>query len=199
YSATPHSAGQTHFLVGKAPSDSSGAAVSSASTYGLGLGSTALADGTGTSAAAWKLVPVADAFNATYSSGFYRLQNVGTGKFLQVPRATPAARRALGAAVATGAQQADFSSAGDGGQGSPSGSDQWYLQPVGKDTPRTLSPSSGAADVVAATNTSLAGVTSYKLVNRNSGLVLENVGGTWQLAGQDFYDAAQPVTISKLS
>ncbi|NUR27198.1 MAG: hypothetical protein HOV83_15355, partial [Catenulispora sp.] len=34
-SATPHSAGQTHFLVGKAPSDSCGAAVSSASTYGL--------------------------------------------------------------------------------------------------------------------------------------------------------------------
>ncbi|MEY9859642.1 hypothetical protein ABH935_005275 [Catenulispora sp. GAS73] len=54
-------------------------------------------------------------------------------------------------------------------------------------------------DIAAATNTSLAGVGQYKLVNRNSGLALESVNGTWQLAGQAFGDAGQAVAITKVS
>ena len=42
--------------------------------------------------------------------------------------------------------------------------------------------SSTAADIAAATNTSLAGVARYTLVNRNSELALEYVNGAWQLA-----------------
>ncbi len=107
--------------------------------------------------------------------------------------------RALGATVTTGAQQANFNPTGNGGSGSPGGSDQWYLQPIGNDTPQTLSTTSSAAGIAAATNTSLAGVGQYKLVNRNSGLALENVNGAWQLAGQAFGDAGQAVAITKVS
>ena len=197
----PHASGQTHYAVGVTPVDSTGAAINSSSDYGLTLGGVALTD-SGSSASTsgqWQLVPVADSFESGYNSGVYKLENVATGQYLQATGGTAAAQRAIGAPVATGAAQPDYSATGNGGNGSPGGSDQWYLQPVGKDTPATLSASSTPARIAAATDTSLAGVTRYKLVNRNSGLVLENVGGTWQLAGQSFGDPGQPVTITPVS
>lgn len=140
-----------------------------------------------------------DQWSTGYRTGFYKLVNTSTGAYLQSTGSTVQQTRAIGAPVATGTQQANFSPTGNGGSGSPGGSDQWYLQPIGDDTPQTLSTSSSAADVAAATNTSLAGLGRYKLVNRNSGLALERVNGAWQLAGQAFGDSGQAVAITKVS
>lgn len=194
----PHSSTQTDYIVGKTPVDSSGTAISSSSDYALSVGGTALKDSgsTASTAGEWQLVPVADSFSTSYPSGVYKLENVATGNYLEISGSTAAAQRAVGASAAFGAAQANYSSSGNSGNGSPGGSDQWYLEPIGKDTPATLSTSSSAATIAAATNTSLAGVTTYKLVNRDSGLVLEYVGGSWQLAGQSFGDSGQALTIT---
>ena len=194
----PHSSSQTDYVVGKTPVDGSGTAISSSSDYALSVGGTALKDSgsSASTAGEWQLVPVADSFSTSYPSGVYKLENVATGEYLQVAGSTAAAQRAVGASVATGAAQANYSSTGNSGNGSPGGSDQWYLEPIGKDTPATLSSGSSAATVSAATNTSLASATTYKLVNRNSGLALEYVGGAWQLAGQSFGDTGQTLTVT---
>ena len=192
----PHSSGQTHFAARKTPVDSTGTAISSASAYSLSLGGATLADGSGTQ---WKLVDVTDSFNSGYVSGVYKIQNTATGQYLQVAGSTSTAKRAVGAAITTGAAQPNYSSTGNGGNGAPGGSDQWYLQPVGNDTPATLSSGSSSATIAAASNTSLASVTTYKVVNRNSGLALELVNGSWQLAGQNFADTGQVVTITKVA
>ena len=194
----PHSSSQTDYIVGKTPVDGSGTAISSSSDYSLTVGGTALTD-SGSSASTtgeWQLVPVADSFSTSYPSGVYKLENVATGEYLEVSGSTAAAQRAIGASVTTGAAQANYSSTGNSGNGSPGGSDQWYLEPIGNDTPATLSSGSSAATVSAATNTSLAGVGTYKLVNRNSGLALAYVNGSWQLAGQSFGDAGQTLGIT---
>lgn len=201
-SMTPHSSGQTHYSVQATPVDSAGSAISFAATasYGLSVGGAALSDGgDGGGGSAWRLVPVMDQWSTGYRTGFYKLVNVSTGAYLQSTGTTVQQTRAIGAPVATGTQQANFNPAGNGGSGSPGGADQWYLQPIGNDTPQTLSTSSSASAIAAATNTSLAGVGRYKLVNRNSGLALEYVGGSWQLAGQVFGDGGQAVAITKIS
>jgi hypothetical protein len=197
-SMAAHSASQTHYAVQATPVDSTGAAISFASTasYGLAVGGTALSSGGGS---AWRLVPVMDQWSTSYRTGFYKLVNVSSGAYLQSTGSTVEQTRAIGSTVATGAQQANFNPSGNGGSGSPGGADQWYLQPIGNDTPQTLTTSSAASDIAAATNTSLAGVGHYKLVNRNSGLALEYVNGGWQLAGQAFGDAGQAVAITKVS
>jgi hypothetical protein len=194
----PHTSSQTNYVVGRTPVDSAGNAISGSGQYAVAVGGTGLADGGSTASASgdWQLVPVADSFDSSYPSGVYKLENVATGEYLQVAGSTPAAQRAIGASVTTGAAQPDFSATANSGNGAPGGSDQWYLQPVGKDTPATLSPTSCPAAVAAATNTSLAGIGKYKLVNRNSGLVLEYVHGGWQLAGQNFGDGGQVLSIT---
>ena len=198
-SMTPHTANQTHYSVQATPVDSTGTAISFAAgaSYGLAVGGTTLTDGGGGSA--WRLVPVMDQWSTGYRTGFYKLVNVSTGAYLQSTGGTVQQTRAVGAPVATGTQQANFDPSGNGGNGSPGGADQWYLQPIGNDTPQTLSTSSSASAIAAATNTSLAGVGHYKLVNRNSGLALEYVNGAWHLAGQAFGDAGQAVAITKIS
>ncbi|WP_194897374.1 hypothetical protein [Catenulispora pinisilvae] len=197
-SMAPHSSGQTHYSAQATPVDAGGAPISFASSasYGLSVGGATLSAGSGS---AWRLVPVMDQWSTGYRTGFYKLVNVGTGGYLQSTGSTVEQTRAIGSAVATGAQQANFDPSGNGGSGSPGGADQWYLQPIGNDAPQTLSPSSSTADIAAATNTSLAGVGQYKLVNRNSGLALEYVNGGWQLAGQAFGDSGQAVAITKIS
>jgi hypothetical protein len=195
---TPHSSGQPDYVVGRTPVDSTGTAISGSDDYTLNVGGTGLSDpgSTASTADEWQFVPVADSFDTAYPSGVYKIENVATGDYLQVDGSTPAAQRAIGATVGSGSAQADYAASGNSGNGSPGGSDQWYLEPVGNDTPATLSPSSSAATVAAATDTSLAGVGTYKLVNRNSGLVLEYVGGGWQLAGQSFGSSGQTLAIN---
>ena len=199
---TSPSKGQTSYLRHTAPADESGAPVSAAAVYRLAAGHVALCgDGgqctTGSAADRWRLVAVPDEFNSAGPSGVYKLQNVATGKYLQVTGSTPQARRAVGASVGLDAAQPDADPAGNGGNGTPGGSDQWYLEPTGHDSPATLTAGSPRDVVAAADRTSLAGVTAYKLVNRNSGLVLQFTGGQWRLAGQQFGDSAQNLTITK--
>jgi hypothetical protein len=80
--------------------------------------------------------------------------------------------------------------------GTPGGSDQWYLLPIGNDIPATLSASSSPEMIAAATNTSLKNITSYKIVNRNSGNVLQFFGGSWALAAPSFGSSAQAAVIT---
>jgi hypothetical protein len=184
-------AGEMDYLRYKAPSDSSGLPVNSASAYGLAVGGVPFSG-------QWRLVSVADSFDSSLASGMYKIQNVVTGQYLQALGSTVDAQRAFGASVGPGAAQADYNPAGNGGNGSPGGSDQWYLEPVGRDIPATLSASSPRSVVAAADRTSIAGITTYKLVNRNSGLVIEYVNGQWELQPQEFGNTHQILTITRL-
>jgi hypothetical protein len=184
-------AGETDYLRYKAPSDSSGMPVNSASAYGLAVGGVPLSG-------QWRLVPVADSFDSSLTSGMYKIENVVTGQYLQALGSTVDAQRAFGASVGLGAAQPDYNPAGNDGNGSPGGSDQWYLEPVGRDIPATLSASSPRSVVAAADRTSIAGITTYKLVNRNSGLVLQYLNGQWELRPQEFGNTHQILTITRL-
>ena len=130
---------------------------------------------------AWRLVPVADPGAPGADSGFYRLVNPATGQDLQVagaPGESAAAQRAMGAVVGVGRQQPDGTPLSSSSLGTPGGSDQWYLQ------------------AVATHGTSIAGSTTYRLVNRNSGLALEFVQGRMRLEQQKPGDPRQYVTLS---
>lgn len=132
-------------------------------------------------ASAWRLVPVAEPGSPGEDSGFYRLVNPATGQDLQVsggPGDTAAAQRAMGAVVTVGRQQPAGTPLSSSGLGTPGGSDQWYLQ------------------AVATRGTSIAGSTTYRLVNRDSGLALEFVQGRMRLEQQKPGDPRQYVTLS---
>lgn len=193
-SQTPHSASQPSYSVGRLPLDSSGATVNPASSYQLSLGGNQLTVGTGTNK--WKIVPVKDESNAAYNSGFYRLQNVSTGQYLQISGSTPSSQRALNASAVLGSALAEFNAAGNGGNGTPGGSDQWYLQPVTANSPSTLNASSSVSAQAAASVTGVAGVKQYRLVNRNSGFSLQLQGGKFVLAGQSFGNTSQILAIT---
>lgn len=176
YSTAAPSAGQTYYSAPNLPKDANGVAISPATTYTISIGGNALRDGT---EGQWQFVPVADEFDATKNSGFYRLQNVATGQYLKVSGSTAAATRAMGAAVSYGTADADANPSGNGGNGAAVGSDQWYLLPVGNATPAYLTLSSSPTTIAGATNTSLSGLGTYRLVNRASALGVEfNSGGT---------------------
>ncbi|NQX67107.1 discoidin domain-containing protein [Paenibacillus alba] len=174
YSTAAPSAGQTYYSAYNPPKDQNGTAISPSAAYTISIGGNSLQDGT---ANQWKFVPVPDEFDSSQNSGFYRLQNASTGKYLKAAGSTAAATRAMGAAVITGAADANANPIGNAGNGSASGSDQWYLLPVGNATPAYLTPSSSASAIAAATNTSLSGVTTYRLVNRASALGVEFTSG----------------------
>jgi hypothetical protein len=193
---TPHSSSQPVFTVNRTPLDATGAPTNYSTAYLFTLGGTTLSNGQAqTTSNQWKLVAVRDEGNSLYNSGFYRLQNVQDGSYLQIAGSTPQAVRAVGAASTTGAAQADFLATGNGGRGTPGGSDQWYLQPVTSAIPATLNGSSAPADVAAASNTSISSSTNYRLVSRNSGMALELTNGAFSLNGQTPGSAAQILTI----
>lgn len=183
YSLTGPDAGHTYFSTYNPPKDKNGTAISPSSSYTISIGGNALQDGT---AGQWQFVPVPDEFDSTKNSGFYRLQNVSTGRYLKVSGATVPAKRAMGAAVTFGTAEADANPSGNGGNGSASGSDQWYLLPVGKASPTYLTPASSAATIAAATDTSLSGITKYRLVNRSSALGVEFTSGVAALRSIKF-------------
>ncbi len=197
----PHSSEQTYYAVGVTPSDIHGNAISPSTAYTITIGGTTLEeDAVNQTAAEWTFVPVVDPFETAYNSGFYKLQNVYYGNYLQVPGSSAAAQRAIGATVSEGTALTNFSTSGNSSNGTPGGSDQWYLLPIGNDTPATLTPSSPSATVAAATNTSLANVTSYKLVNRNSGFPVQIVSGTPELQGHQFTtNSTQALTITPVN
>jgi hypothetical protein len=156
--------------------------VDATTPYVLRVGGKAVtANGNAFGASAWRLVPVADPGSPGADSGFYRLVNPATGQDLQVsggPGDAAAAQRAMGAVVTVGRQQPDGTPLSSSSLGTPGGSDQWYLQ------------------AVATRGTSIAGSTTYRLVNRNSGLALEFVQGRMRLEQQKPGDSRQYVTLS---
>jgi hypothetical protein len=197
----PHSSEQTYYATGVVPSDSNGNAISTTAVYTISIGGTALREDTvNQTAEQWIFVPIADPFETSYNSGFYKLQNVYYGNYLQVSGSSAAAQRAIGATVTEGSALTNFAATGNSSNGTPGGSDQWYLLPIGNDTPATLSNSSSSAMITAATNTSLAGVTTYKLVNRNSGFPVQIMSGTPELQGHQFStNSSQALTITPVN
>ena len=171
------------------PVDAMGAAVNADAGYVLRVGGKAVTanrgpgldggNGAATGASTWKLAPVADPRSSSGDdSGFYRLVDTATGKTLQVAGSTPAEQRAVDAVVTTGAAQPDAQPLTASSLGTPGGSDQWYLQRV------------------ATNGTSLDGSSTYRLVNRNSGLALQYVNDRMRLEQQAPGDATQYVTLT---
>ncbi|MEC0227561.1 discoidin domain-containing protein [Paenibacillus alba] len=183
YSTAAPSAGQTYYSAYNPPKDQNGTVISPSAAYTISIGGNLLLDGT---ANQWQFVPVLDEFVASQNSGFYRLLNTSTGKYLKASGSTAAATRAMGATVMAGAADANANPIGNSGNGSASGSDQWYLLPVGNATPAYLTPSSSASAIAAATNTSLSGVTTYRLVNRASALAVEFTSGQATIQSMKF-------------
>ncbi|NNC12427.1 RICIN domain-containing protein [Planctomonas sp. JC2975] len=170
------------------PSDTDGNAVTADGSYILRVGGKAVnanggpslvgGNGAATSSSSWQLVPVADPNSTGQNSGFFRLVNPATGKDLQIAGDGIAAQRAMGAVAKVGDQQPNGTAMSSTSLGSTGGSDQWYLQRV------------------ATHGTSVAGSTTYRLVNRNSGLALQFAAGRMRLAQQAPGDAGQYVTLA---
>ncbi|KAM3506420.1 hypothetical protein MY11210_007570 [Beauveria gryllotalpidicola] len=185
---TPHNANQSSYSVYRAPRDADGTSINSDVEYTISVGKSALDFGSGNK---WYMEPVQDPYHAEYNSGFYRLgqklaSNGTTTQYLQVPGGTPALRRKLGARVALGPSQKPYDAQGQNGFGSPGGSDQWYMLPFGGNTNEPLDSSSSQSVVDKAQDTSLLEAAGYKLVNRNSALVLGVENGTFVLAFNSF-------------
>jgi hypothetical protein len=171
------------------PTDTAGNAVTANGSYVLRLGGTAVNANGGLSlvggnraapsSSSWQLVPVADPVSPSQHSGFFRLVNPATGQDLQIAGDGIVAQRAMGAVATVGAQQPNGRPMTSSGLGSTGGSDQWYLQRVATD------------------GTSLAGSTTYRLVNRNSGLTLQFDRGRVRLAQQTPGDAGQYITLAR--
>jgi hypothetical protein len=171
------------------PQDTAGDAVGPDSSYVLRVGGKAVTanrgpgldggDGAATGVSTWKLVPVKDPRSANGdNSGFFRVVDSATGETLQVSGSTPAEKRAVDAVVTVGDQEPDATPLSSTSLGAPGGSDQWYLQRV------------------ATAGTSLEGSTTYRLVNRNSGLALQYVNDRMRLEQQAPGDASQYVTVT---
>jgi hypothetical protein len=183
FSMKEPTAGQTYYSAYTPPKDSSGTTIASSTAYTIKVGGILLKENVSDQ---WKFVPVPDEFFPTNNSGFYRIQNVTTGNYLQVSGSTVQAKRAMGAALTWGPMEAGFNPTANNGNGSGCGSDQWYLLPIGKATPAYLTPTSSPAEIAAACNTSTKGIISYKLVNRTSALAVEFVNGKPTLQGHKY-------------
>lgn len=170
------------------PRDTAGNEVSADAAYVLRVGDRAVtADagpglnggkGAAPKATAWKLESVADPRSTQNDSGFFRVVDSSTGKDLQVSGDGASAQRAVDAVLTVGDRQADAQPLTSNSLGTPGGSDQWYLQRV------------------AVNGTSLDGSSTYRLVNRNSGLALQFVNGRMRLEQQAPGDASQYVTVT---
>ncbi|MCS7462335.1 discoidin domain-containing protein [Paenibacillus doosanensis] len=183
YSIADPGPGQTYYSAYNPPKDQDDAAITPSAAYTLSIGGHALKDGLSDR---WQFIPVPDEFDPSKPSGFYRLQNVDTGMVLKVSGTSAATTRAMGAAVISGAPDADADPGANGGNGAAAGSDQWYLLPVGNAAPAYLTPASSSSVIAAATNTSLSGIAQYRLVNRASALGVEFVAGQAALQGMKF-------------
>lgn len=173
---TPHSSSQPSFSHDTVPNDAAGQPLASNKQYKVSLGGSQLG-------ASWTFEPVKDTYATAYNTGFYRLKNAA-GQYLQVPGATAADQRKWGAATGLGAALPAFDPAGNNGKGAPGGSDQWYILPYSNNSP-------GAGG-----STSLKDSVGYKLVNRNSGLVVVSQDGQFVTVPNEFTkNAAQQLVI----
>lgn len=130
------------------PPDATGQPLAEGATYDVSIGGKALGR--------FKLEWVRDTYNGAYT-GFFRL-NDGRGGYLQT-KGSVADQRKWGAPLTTGAKGPDFDPAGNGGHGSPYGSDVWFLIPYTGDS------------------TSIANTQGYKLAHRASNNVATNGAG----------------------
>lgn len=194
FSMKAPTAGQTYYSAYNLPKDSSGTSIVSSTAYTIKIGVTPLQEN---SSSEWKFVPVLDEFFPANNSGFYRIQNISTGDYLQVSGSTPQAKRAMGAKLTYGPAQAASNPKGNNGNGVACGSDQWYLLPVGNATPAYLTSSSSPATIAAACNTSVKDVYTYRLVNRTSALAVEFVNGTPTLQSPKFGQGNPQILVIK--
>ncbi|BEJ12559.1 hypothetical protein CspHIS471_0210190 [Cutaneotrichosporon sp. HIS471] len=195
-SVTPHSVSQTSFSEDAVLKDSTGATLANSTPYHVAVGGSALT--VGGASDQWSLEPIYDTYQTAYRTGFFRLKST-SGAYLSVTAGTSvAAERKWGAVLTTGVAQPAYDPAGNNGMGSPGGSDQWYLLPIGANTAQVLDSSSSPANVQAAQKTSLNDAIGYKLVNRNSDLVVALSNGVWQIVPNEFAkNPAQKVTFTK--
>lgn len=191
---TPPADGQTAFSHDTRPIDSTGQPIDPTQQYSVTIGNTALSNDT------WLLEEVKEVLSGDAYTGFYRLRDYATGRYLQLSGSTAADQRKWGAVATLGPAQLGYDPNGNGGHGSPGGSDQWYLLPYGSNTPAVLDESSDKHTIEEAQRTSLKDAAGYKLVNRNSGHVLVSQdgkeGGAYVLAPNEFdKNEEQAVTI----
>lgn len=194
---TPHSVGQTSFSHDAVPNDANGKPLDVTESYEVSIGGIQL----GTSL---RFEPIKDTYATAYNTGFHRVKNT-SGNYLRVTGTTPAEQRKWGAGTTFGAALPEYNPSGNGGHGSPGSSDQWYILPFGANTPSVIDANSPQDVVTDAQRTSLDDAAGYKLVNRNSGLVLVSKGGQFVLAPNDFAKnnahklAIQPNSVARRS
>ncbi|WOO85315.1 uncharacterized protein LOC62_07G008816 [Vanrija pseudolonga] len=123
--------------------------------------------GSSTLGSSWFIEPLMDTYQTAYPSGFFRLQQ--NGLYLQATGSTVQAQPG---------KQPDYDSTANAGWGSPGGSDIWFLYPI-----------------ASSSSTDLAEATGYKLVNRNSGLVLQAVNGSFVTVPNQISHNAQQAAV----
>ncbi len=139
----------------------------------------------------WRIRSISDPFNPSMLSGFYRIVEATTGEPLRVlcsaSGATDAAAlRSVGAKVGVrGNPQLSSNPAALGNDKIPGGSEDWYFEPIVNGMTVGSSKRPARSAQVAATTLDTADK-SYRIVNRNSGLVLDFSSGVPQLSPDHF-------------
>lgn len=164
-SMTPHSASQTSYAAQVVYNDAAGQPLTTTKTYSIKIGGAVLPS-------TWIVEPLMDTYQTAYPTGFFRLQQ--NGLYLQAAGSTVQGQRAWGAVTSTTGKQPDYDPTGNAGWGSPGGSDIWFLYPI-----------------ASSSSTDLTQATGYKLVNRNSGLVLQVVNGSFVTVPNQVSQTAQ--------
>jgi hypothetical protein len=182
--------------------DSRGTPISASKSYTLSQTKPPAAGGKlgvpidlGGQAKQWRIQPIPDPFDSLMPSGFYRIVEAASGTPLRV--LSPAAGatdlgalRSVGAKVGIQGNPPDNGNpAALGNDKSPGGSDEWYFEPIASDLPATSLASSTRLPQTGSTTLDTT-AKSYRIVNRNSGLVLDFSTGVPQLSPDHF--AAEP-------
>jgi hypothetical protein len=195
-------AGVTYFGQPLPLLDSRGTPISASKSYILSQTKPPAAGGNlgapvdlGGQAKQWRIQPIPDPFDPSMPSGFYRIVEAASGTALRVLSSAAGATdvvtlRSVGAKVGTQGNPPNNSNpAALGNDKSPGGSDEWYFEPIASDLPAiSLAGSTGLPQTGSTTLDTTA--KSYRIVNRNSGLVLDFSAGVPQLSPDHF--AAEP-------
>jgi hypothetical protein len=143
----------------------------------------------------WRIQPIPAPFDSSMPSGFYRIVEAASGTPLRVLSSAAGATdvvalRSVGAKVGIqGNPPHNGNPAALGNDKSPSGSDEWYFEPIVSDHPATWS-AGGVRPSQTGSTTLDTTAKSFRIVNRNSGLVLDFSTGAPQLSPDHF--AAEP-------
>ena len=195
-------AGVTYFGQPLPLLDSRGTPISANASYILSQKKAPVAGGKpdasvdlGGQAKPWRIQPIPDPFDSSMPSGFYRIVETTSGAPLRVlcsaAGATDAAAlRSVAAKVGVQNNPPNVSNpAALGNDKTPGGSDEWYFEPIAGALPATWHAESRQLPQTAGTTLDLT-AKSYRIVNRNSGLVLDFSTGVTQLSPDHF--AAEP-------